>query len=145
MNTRAELRGRPLMALRTGAIVVAIVSGFYALAALLVGSPLEFGAGLAACGACWITADFIEWMDERERGAGRRPVAAALFDSGSGSSYPVRRVGAGQYFRVGSGQYFSRSLRSHYGFLAPQRQRMGFGRPSQCGHAGLSSRLRIRC
>jgi hypothetical protein len=137
MNTRAELRGRPLMALRTGAIVVAIASGFYALAALFVGSPLEFGAGLAACGASWITADFIEWTDERERGAGRRPVAAALFVSGSGSSYPVRRVGAGQYF--------SRSLRSHYGFLAPQRQRMGFGRPSQCGRAGLSSRLPIRC
>ena len=33
MNTRAELRGRPLMALRPGAIVVAIASGFYALAA----------------------------------------------------------------------------------------------------------------
>jgi hypothetical protein len=122
------------MALRTGAIVVAIASGFYALAALLVGSPLEFGAGLALCGACWIAADFIEWTDERERGAGRRPVAAALFDSGSGSSYPVRRVGAGQYFS-----------RSHYGFLAPQRQRMGFGQPSQCGRAGLSSRLPIRC
>jgi hypothetical protein len=136
MNTRAELRGRPLMALRTGAIVVAIASGFYALAALFVGSPLEFGAGLAACGASWITADFIEWTDERERGADRRPVAAALFVSG-GPSYPVRRVGAGQYF--------SRSLRSHYGFLAPQRQRMGFGRPSQCGRAGLSSRLPIRC
>jgi hypothetical protein len=135
MNTRAELRGRPLMALRTAAIVLTIASGSYALAALLVGSPLEFGAGLASCGACWIAADFIEWTEERERGAGRRPVAAALFDSGS--SYPVRRVGAGQYF--------SRSLRSHYGFLAPQRQRMGFGRPSQCGRAGLSSRLPIRC
>jgi hypothetical protein len=137
MNTRAELRGRPLIALHTGAIVAAIASGFYALAALLVGSPLEFGAGLASCGACWITADFIEWTNERERGAGRRPVAAALFDSGSGSSYPVRRVGAGQYF--------SRSLRSHYGFLAPQRQQMGFGQPSQCGRGGLSSRLPIRC
>ena len=47
MNTRAEFRRRPLMAFRTGAIVVAIVSGAYALAALLVGSPLEFGAALA--------------------------------------------------------------------------------------------------
>jgi len=137
MNTRAEIRGRPLMALRIGAIVVTIASGSYALAALLVGSPLEFGAGLASCGACWIAADFIQWTDERERGVGRRPVAAALFDSGSGSPYPARRVGAGQYF--------SSSLRSHYGFLAPQRQRMGFGQPSQCGRAGLSSRLPIRC
>ena len=117
MNTRAQVRGRPLMALRTGAIVVTVASGFYALAALLVGSPLEFGAGLASCGACWITADFIKWTDERERVAGRRPVAAALLDSGS------------------------RSLGSDYGFLRPQRRRMAFGQPSQCGRAGLSSRV----
>jgi hypothetical protein len=134
MNTRAELRGRPLTALRTGAIVVAVASGSYALAALLVGSPLEFGAGLASCGACWITADFIEWTDERERVAGR--VAAALLGSGSGSSYPVR---------VGVGEYFSSALRSHYGVRQPQRHRMAIGQPSQCGRAGLSSRLLIRC
>jgi len=137
MNTRAELRGRPLMALRIGAIVVTIASGSYALAALLVGSPLEFGAGLASCGACWIAADFIQWTEQRERGEGRRPVAAALFDSGSGSPYPARRVGAAQYF--------SSSLRSNYGLFAPQRQRMGFGQPSECGRGGLSSRSPIRC
>jgi hypothetical protein len=119
MNTRAEIRGRPLMALRIGAIVVTIASGSYALAALLVGSPLEFGVGLASCGASWIAADFIQWRDEHERGVSRRPVAASLIDSDSGSSYPARRVGAGQYF--------SRSLRSHY------------------GRGGLSSRLPIRC
>ena len=119
MNTRTQLRGRPLMALRFAAIVVTIASGSYALAALLVGSPLEFGAGLASCGACWIAADFIQWTEQRERGEGRRPVAAVLFDSGSGSSYPARGVGAGQYF--------SGSLRS------------------QCGRGGLSSRLPIRC
>jgi hypothetical protein len=119
MNTRAEIRRRPLMALRIGAIVVTIASGSYALAALLVGSPLEFGAGLASCGACWIAADFIQWTEQRERGEGRRPVAAVLFDCGSGSSYPARGVGAGQYF--------SGSLRS------------------QCGRGGLSSRLPIRC
>jgi hypothetical protein len=136
MNTRAELRGRPSMAFRTGAIVVAVASGFYALAALLVGSPLEFGAGLASCGACWITADFVEWTDERERVAGRRRVAAALLGSGSGSSHPVR---------VGVGEYFSSALRSHYGVRQPQRHRMAIGQPSQCGRAGLSSRLPIRC
>ena len=85
MNTRAEFRGRPLMAFRTGAIVVAIVSGFYSLAALLVGSPLEFGAALASCGACWVAADFIEWTGERERAAGRQPVPAALLNSGYAS------------------------------------------------------------
>jgi hypothetical protein len=98
MNTRGEFRGQPLMAFRTGAIVVAIVSGFYALAALLVGSPLEFGAALALCSACWVAADFIEWTVERERAAGRRPVPAALLNSGYGSSYPVR-VGTDEYFR----------------------------------------------
>jgi hypothetical protein len=61
MKTQAEFQGRSLMAFRTGAIVVAIVSGFYALAALLVGSPLEFGVALASCGGCWVAADFIEW------------------------------------------------------------------------------------
>jgi hypothetical protein len=95
MNTQAEFQGRPLMAFRTGAIVVAIGSGFYALAALLVGSPLEFGVALASCGGCWVAADFIEWTVERERAAGRRPVPAVLLNSAYGSSYPVR-VGSPQ-------------------------------------------------
>ena len=98
MNTQAEFQGRPMMAFRIGAIVVAIVSGFYALAALLVGSPLEFGVALASCGGCWVAADFIEWTVERERAAGRRPVPAALLNSGYGPSVMSRassvRVGA---------------------------------------------------
>ena len=57
---RTEFGGRTLMAFRTGAIVVAVVTGFYALVALLVGSPLEFGVALALCGGCWVAADFIE-------------------------------------------------------------------------------------
>ena len=65
--------GRPMMAFRTAAIAVAIVSGVCALVALLVGSPLEFGVALASCGLCWVAAD------------------------GYGSSYPAR-VGAGEYF-----------------------------------------------
>lgn len=118
MNTRGEFRGRPLMAFRTGAIVVAIVSGFYALAALLVGSPLEFGAALALCGVCWVAADFIEWTVERERAAGRRPVPAALLNSGYGSSYPVR---------VGTDEYFSRPPHSHFtGMGAPRRSNLGW-------------------
>ena len=105
MNARAEFQGRPLMAFRTGAIVVAVVSGFYALAALFLGSPLEFGAALASCGALWVAADFIQWTVERELAAGRRPVPAALLNSGYGSSYPVR---------VGANEYFSRPPDSHF-------------------------------
>jgi hypothetical protein len=97
MNMRTEFRGRTLMAFRTGAIVVAVLVGFYALAALLVGSPLEFGVALASCGGCWVAADFIEWAAEREHSAGKWPVPAALLNSGYGSSYPLC-VGADEYF-----------------------------------------------
>lgn len=88
---------RPMMAFRTAAIAVAIVSGVCALVALLVGSPLEFGVALASCGLCWVAADSIEWTVQRERAAGRQPVLAALLNSGYGSCYPAR-VGAGEYF-----------------------------------------------
>jgi hypothetical protein len=90
MNTQADIQGRPLMAFRTGAIVVASVSGFYALAALFMGSPLEFGVALATCGACWVAADFIEWIVEREGAAAKRREPTALLKSGYGSLYPVR-------------------------------------------------------
>jgi hypothetical protein len=97
MNTQAEIQGRPSMAFRTGAIVVAGVSGFYALAALFMGSPLEFGVALATCGACWVAADFVEWMVERKGAAAKRPAPTALSKSGYGSLYPAR-VGADESF-----------------------------------------------
>jgi hypothetical protein len=114
MNTRIEFRGRTLMAFRTGAIVVAVVVGFYALAALIVGSPLEFGVALASCGGCWVAADFIEWAAERERSAGNWPVPAAVLNSGYGSSYPLH---------VGADEYFSRSPRPHPTQLRAPRRR----------------------
>jgi hypothetical protein len=104
MNMRTEFQGRALMAFRTAAIVVAVVAGFYALAALLVGSPLEFGVALASCGGCWVAADFIGWAAERERSAGEWPVTAALLNSGYGSWYPLH---------VGADEYFSRPPRPH--------------------------------
>jgi hypothetical protein len=117
MNMRTEFRGRTLMAFRTGAIVVAVVVGFYALAALLVGSPLEFGVALASCGGCWVAADFIEWAAERERSGDKWPVPAALLNSGYGSSYPLR---------VGADEYFSRPPRPHPTRLgAPRRRNLG--------------------
>lgn len=88
--------GRPMMAFRTAAIAVAIVSGICAMVALLVGSPLEFGVALASCGLCWVAADSIEWTVQRERAAGRQPALAALLNSGY-SSYPAC-VGVDEYF-----------------------------------------------
>jgi hypothetical protein len=111
MNMRTEFRGRTLMAFRTGAIVVAVVVGFYA---LFVGSPLELGVALASCGGCWVAADFMEWAAERERSAGKWPVAGALLNSGYGSSYP---------HHVGVDEYFSRPLSPHPTRLRAPRRR----------------------
>lgn len=102
------------MAFRTGAIVVAVVAGFYALAALVVGSPLEFGVALALCGGCWVAADFIEWAAGRERPAAQRPAPAALVDPGYRSSYPLS---------VDTNGYFWRPSRSHLTRLGASRRR----------------------
>lgn len=76
--------GPRMTALHTGAIIVATVSGSYALVALLFGSPLELGLALALCAACWIAAHFIEQTVERERDAYTRAVLAARFNAGYG-------------------------------------------------------------
>lgn len=71
------IRGPHATTFHTSAIVIAILSGSYALAALLLGSPFEFGVALALCGACWVAAHYIEWSvesAERERAARRRAV-----------------------------------------------------------------------
>lgn len=57
--------GTRIRVLHTAAIVVALVSGSYALIALVAGSPLEFGIALALCGAGWVGADFVERRAER--------------------------------------------------------------------------------
>ncbi len=51
--------------LRIGAVSLVVVSGACALAALVAGSPLQFGLALALCGAAWIAADYIERAVER--------------------------------------------------------------------------------
>jgi hypothetical protein len=75
-----------MTALRAGAITIAFVSGTLALVALAVGSPLQFGAALALCGAGWIATDFIEYTAVP---AGRRcAVPAERLNSG----YEICRV-----------------------------------------------------
>ena len=100
----------------TGAIVIAILSGSYALVALLVGSPLEFGVALALCGACWVAAHFIEWTVERERAARGGIVLAAPLNSGYGSSHAVF-VGAGEYFARRAPRAERGSCRAGFAFL----------------------------
>lgn len=75
---------RRMTAAHTVAIVIATVSGSYALVALLFGSPLEFGLALALCAVCWIVAHFIERTVERDRAAYTRAALAARFSPGYG-------------------------------------------------------------
>ncbi len=92
-----QARDPRMTTLHTGAIASANLSGTYALVALVVGSPLEFGVALALCGAWWIAADFIEWTvgGERAHAARRRAVPAVRLNPGYGSCHAVF-VGAGE-------------------------------------------------
>lgn len=49
--------------LHIGAVASALLSGVYALAAFVFGSPLDFGVAAALCGAFLIVDDFIAWRD----------------------------------------------------------------------------------
>lgn len=60
------------------AVVVAFASGTFALVAMLVGTPLQFGIALALCGAGWIVAHFVE--RQAEQGLERRRRAAPAAD-----------------------------------------------------------------
>jgi len=63
MVNRSETRLMRL--LHTAAMALAAVAGCCALAALIAGSPLQFGIALALCGAGWIAVDFIDRTPDR--------------------------------------------------------------------------------
>lgn len=63
--------------MHAGAVAVAFVSGTFALAAMLVGTPLQFGISLALCGAGWIAAHFVERLAEQDLAERRRLAPAA--------------------------------------------------------------------
>ncbi|MBX7450120.1 hypothetical protein GR927_19205 [Mycolicibacterium sp. 3033] len=58
--------------IHSAAIMVSVVSGTFALVAMLVGSPFSFGLALALCGTGWIVTHFVERMAEQDRRAARR-------------------------------------------------------------------------
>ena len=84
-----QARDPRMTTLHIGAITIAVLSGAYALVALVAGSPLEFGVALALCGAGWIAADFIEWTVEVERAARRCAVPVARLNPGYGPCHVV--------------------------------------------------------
>lgn len=71
----ARRQGHAVM--HAGAVAVAFVSGTFALAAMLVGTPLQFGISLALCGAGWIAAHFVERLAEQDLAERRRLAPAA--------------------------------------------------------------------
>ena len=92
-----QARDPRMTTIHIAATASGILSGIYALIALVSGSPLEFCVALALWGAWWIAVDFIEWTVERERAARRCAVSAARLDPGYGSCRVVF-VGGGEYF-----------------------------------------------
>jgi hypothetical protein len=71
-DIRINRRSRRIAFIYAGAISFAFVSGTFALMALLLGSPLQFGSALAMCGTGWIVAHIAERFAEQERVARRR-------------------------------------------------------------------------
>jgi hypothetical protein len=71
-TVRDNPRSRRIALIYAGAMSVAFVSGTFALVALLLGSPFEFGSALATCGAAWIVTHLAERFAEQESNRRRR-------------------------------------------------------------------------
>ncbi len=81
------------------AITLTLLSGAGALAALVAGSPLQFGVALALCSAGWIAVDFVDRSVERAHVTRRRPCYGSprvVYVGGHARfSRPAPEVGAG--------------------------------------------------
>ena len=80
LTTSPSGQRRRYAVIHSAAIMVSVVSGTFALVAMLVGSPLSFGLALALCGTGWIVTHFVERMAEQDRRATRRRHSAFVHD-----------------------------------------------------------------
>ena len=80
LSTSTTGRRRRYAVIHSAAIMVSVVSGTFALVAMLVGSPLSFGLALALCGTGWIVTHFVERMAEQDRRAARPRHGAFVHD-----------------------------------------------------------------
>ncbi len=80
LTTSPSGQRRRYAVIHSAAIMVSVVSGTFALVAMLVGSPLSFGLALALCGTGWIVTHFVERMAEQDRRAARRRHGAFVHD-----------------------------------------------------------------
>ncbi|MBY0443352.1 MAG: hypothetical protein K2Q25_14645 [Mycobacteriaceae bacterium] len=83
------VRGLRATTAHATATIIAILTGSYALVALLIGSPLEFGLSLAVCSTCWIAAYYVERTVEQEHASARRIVMRERFAAGDGFDQPL--------------------------------------------------------
>lgn len=80
LSTSTTGRRRRYAVIHSAAIMASVVSGTFALVAMLVGSPLSFGLALALCGTGWIVTHFVERMAEQDRRAARPRHGAFVHD-----------------------------------------------------------------
>lgn len=72
-----DARRRRYDVMHASAVAVAFASGTFALAAMLIGTPTQFGIALALCGAGWIATHFVERLAEEDLARRRRLAPAA--------------------------------------------------------------------
>ena len=90
----AQPRDPRMTGLRILAGAVATLSGACALAALIFGSPLQFGVALASCAAACIAGDYVRVTVERQRATSRCAVPAASMSARHQSCRVVHVGGA---------------------------------------------------
>lgn len=83
------VRGLRATTAHAAATIIAILTGCYALVALLTGSPLEFGLSLAVCSACWIAVYYVERTVERAHTYARPAAARERFHAAEGFDQPM--------------------------------------------------------
>ncbi len=82
-----------------GAVMLTVVSSACALAALAVGSPLQFGVALALCAAGWIATDFAQRTVEPTQFTRRCAVVRVRVNPGHGSGRVVYAGGHARFAR----------------------------------------------
>lgn len=91
---RDNRRSRRIVFIHSGAISLAFVSGTFALVALILGSPLEFGSALAICASGWIVAHIAERFAEQERARHRRALETTRHTASTHSATGHLRLSA---------------------------------------------------
>lgn len=84
-----QARGLRATTAHATATIIAILTGSYALVALLIGSPLEFGLSLAVSSTCWIAAYYVEQAVEQAHTAARHSLARRRFNPAEGFDQPL--------------------------------------------------------